>query len=252
MADAFSEFYSGGMLAPNRVNGTLVPAQIYSGPTSVSEMYKGIYADAPPAISQLYDVGYDPRYPVSGGFLPNTWANPAPKSETATQAIEAAVPHANGSVDNNKMAYRAGEGGGSYLPAFGPYMTGHAVQQAPQAPRNIADLFGGLGVAGKALFGFGDPGQTDWSIANQGGDGINGDVRAPYKGSPNVYHPAAAPAPAPAPSIPSLFAPPSNQPGYNGNTSVYSGELAGANQGFGGVNALMPDSMNNSRWLTGY
>jgi hypothetical protein len=43
-----------------------------------------------------------------------------------------------------------------------------------------------------------------------------------------------------------------SQPGYNGQTSVYSNELAGANQGFGGVNALMPDSMNNSRWLTGY
>jgi hypothetical protein len=46
--------------------------------------------------------------------------------------------------------------------------------------------------------------------------------------------------------------PPVSQPGFNGTNTVTSNELAGANQGFGGVNAVMPDSMNTKRWLTGY
>jgi hypothetical protein len=69
-----------------------------------------------------------------------------------------------------------------------------------------------------------------------------GGASQPARSTPIQQAPVAPP-PVPAPA---------SQPGFNGSNNVYSGELAGANQGFGGVNALMPDSMNTSRWLTGY
>lgn len=197
MADAFSEFYSGGMLAPNRVNGTLVPAQIYSGPTSVSEMYKGIYADAPsapPAISQLYDVANDPSLPVSGGFKSGTWANP----QTATQAIDAAVPHASGTVNDNKLAYRLS--GDATLYPKNPFQTSAPAQQS----RNISDLFAGLGLAGGALGGLNFGGAPN-TIGAPDLTGVD-----PWSGARIGSAPARRPglttaAPAPAPSVSSLF-----------------------------------------------
>jgi len=42
------------------------------------------------------------------------------------------------------------------------------------------------------------------------------------------------------------------QPGYNGTTQVTSDQLAGGNGSVFTTNTVLPDSMNNKRWLTGY
>ncbi len=60
----------------------------------------------------------------------------------------------------------------------------------------------------------------------------------------------------PPKGISSLFAPtPRQRPtvGANGRRTITSGELAGANRNFGGgTGAVLPSSMNTSRWTTGY
>lgn len=45
---------------------------------------------------------------------------------------------------------------------------------------------------------------------------------------------------------------PPKQPGYNGRTNVTSNELSGVSGSIFSENAVLPSSMNNERWLTGY
>lgn len=210
-------------------------------------------------ISQLYDVANDPRFPVSGGFLPGTWAT---KGETALQAIDAEIPHSPGTTTDAKFGYRA-------TPEMQqPYPVNPFPTKPATPTKNISDLFGSAFTGG-----WGSNGLLDFSGPANGFTGVPGEGD-PWAGSrgnsrsagqpglvtgSGVYGPSSVPTPA-THGIADLFgfltggaspAAPA-QPGYNGQTSVTSNELAGANQGFGGQNAVMPDSMNNSRWLTGY
>ncbi len=209
--DPYAAFYSGGMLAPDRVGNTLVPAQIYSQPTSVSDMYKGIYADVPATPSSVYDVGYDPNYPVSGGFLPNTWATggAAPQTRVAASG-STSVPHANGTVafDKGQDQLPAGNLLAFGMPA-GPKMNAGAAAIEKAAPRNVADMYGSAFTGGWGSNGFlsfepaqvGAGAPTGWTEWERGGTG-----RTPARpGMVTGPRPASVPPPPPQPGVADMF-----------------------------------------------
>lgn len=154
-----------------------------------------------------------------------------------------------------KLAYTMGTPGGNQAP--GPLMDpGQQAITAALTPKPVVRIVvpsgnrpfeGSIGSINGRGFLSGNPGQTDWSVANQGMGGLGGLV------SQSTLAPTAAPAPNAGFNLLSLFGGGYTPTvGYNGTTSVTSGELAGANKGFGGENAVMPDSMNSKRWLTEY
>jgi len=212
--------------------------------------------------SSPYDVQNDPNYPVSAGYKAGTWANPPKQVGTLRVASsDTAVPGPRGSVVLNKDQDRLASGGGLAFAGEQPTTPAQraivAALVAPPpkprvvaAPLAVAKREGIIGTPWTGGWGAAGLGQTDWSVANQGMGGIGGlvsqrapaVVAAPSDGGFNLF---------------SLFgngggyAP---QVGYNGSTTVTSNDLAGVNggnQSIFGVNAVLPDSMNTKRWITG-
>lgn len=137
-----------------------------------------------------------------------------------------------------------------------PFRPQTSAQQAITAALGGGSGFGGTGLNGhSSLAGMfsGDPGTTDWSVANPGDGGLYGvPAQGRYAGNNSGTPPMrraapapVAPPPTPVQSLASMFTPAAQPP-------LMSGDLYGANRGFGGENAQMPDSMNNSRWRDGY
>lgn len=160
--DPYAEFYSGSMLSPDRVGNTLVQSHIYGGPTSVNEMYKGIYSDVPKTpstnIPSLYDVaGPGPDYGALTGMLVDPiYGNGSSVADNgALQAIGRATPHASGTLIDDKSTARLSPSL-SYADAFGaaygaPQRTGSTqlsgasgydpVGSGPGMWADIADMF---------------------------------------------------------------------------------------------------------------
>jgi hypothetical protein len=215
MADAFSEFYSGSMLAPNRVPGVgLVQAPIYSPPTSPAEMYAGMYGPKPiqPASASLTS------RPVKLVAIDATTGNPV------------RIPGPSGSVDFNKDLSRMVAGTGLAFAGDQGQAPGVAAINAATAPR-MSMRSGSFFANGAFPFLGGDPGQTDYSIANGGDNGVFGLPAQGFATAPNgppVIRPSviAAPAPKPKPKAPATMA--SN---LNPGISRYLSEQGGSDKG---------------------
>lgn len=182
--DPFAEFYSGPMLAPNRVGGKLVQAPIYSGPTSISDMYKGIYADVPQKPSAFNPVGPGPDW----GALTGMTADPI-YSAPATRTAETQVP----GLPANGAGYGAGTTKGasvrlmpslSYADAFGqvygaqPRSGSSALGAIDKETQNLASMFSAPGSAfmvngwGHQAYPMGDPGTPTNVHADNGLFGV--------------------------------------------------------------------------------
>ncbi len=154
------------------------------------------------------------------GIQPNMAYGPAAADPASVAAINGAVP-----MPRPRPEPPANPFGGAIATGSAGYQTHPTVPLAPTGPQ-VTDPWASLryGIPATPR-----PGLVTSGVAPHPG-GVLGFIGSLFGGDPSV------------PRV----------PGYNGKTSVTSNELAGANQGFGGNNALMPDSMNNSRWLTSY
>lgn len=233
MADNFADFYTNSMAPPIRLpDGSFVPAPAVQPRETPDQMYQGIYPQSDtigrvetvnpdgsqqnPDIARVTPEGLDVRNVRTMSIDPVTNQPMSPQ----VQSVVAAMSGEPGS------AYRGGWGSdawGSYpapdagIPPQMAYGMGQEGQNQSTGPiianpgvaaitRALAAQ-SGLGVAGPAAGGFlsGDPGVTDWTVANQGGGGIMGDVSQPSN-LPANPPPTAYRAPAPAAIAPEQVA----------------------------------------------
>jgi hypothetical protein len=240
----FSDFYTGSMAPPDRLNGTLVPSTPYGQPTSLAQIYAGIIPSAPaPRVD-----GIGEGLTALGGWNQFDDQFNSPVEVHPTAVASGSAPHMGATVnaasplDISRLGLTTD-----------PFRPQTSAQQAIAQQTSLASMFGGTHMAGPALFGYGSPGVTDWSVANPGDGGLygrpaTGIFSGDNSGTPPTRRAAPAPvAPPPTPvqSLAAQFTPAAQPP-------LMSGDLYGANRGFGGENAQMPDSMNNSRWRDGY
>lgn len=215
---------------------------------TLSDIYKGILpaqgSDSYDTSAPVYEVGYRS---VDGSAGVGASGNGGGHASIAPEIRVAQVPGPNAPA---KTQDRLSPGIAANAFAYGnPSVSApgiNAISAALRAPTGSAWSKGGWGSGFDFLSG--DPGQVDWSKADQGNTGLYG---MPGTSIPQPkWQPRAVMVAAPQPKV--IVAAAKPKVGFNGKTSVTGGELAGANKNFGGANALMPDSMNNSRWLTGY
>lgn len=195
-----------------------------SGPNEAAKTYRGDISMMGQG-GTLYDAQNDPRYPVSPGFVDGTWAN------------SGGVPGASGTTVAMKDPSQMPQG--DYLAFAGDQ------QQAPglSAIQKVASAV--------ALPRVDPRGYLNWRPAVSAGPAPAGDPWGRLR--IGAFNPQRGMVMGARPAIMGgqrVVAAP--KVGFNGRTSVTSSELAGVNRGLGGQNALMPDSMNTSRWLTGY
>lgn len=203
-----------------------------------------------------YDVQNDPKYPVSAGFREGTWADGQP---TAAQrnvndvVIDRPVRSASSTVDaaNPLDAYRLGLTTTRSAP---PPVAAIEAATAPAIklpPRPTADPFAGAiaSLFARDRYLTGNPGQTDWSVANQGMGGLGGLV------SQSTLAPAAAPAPNAGFNLLSLFGG-GGVPAFMASSAAAGSPIDLASSGGGGLaggslfdkNAQLPEALNNRRW----
>lgn len=120
-----------------------------------------------------YDAAYEPGIPTSSAYR-GGWG-----SDAFPSIVASGIPHAGGTeIDNKDQARLAASDG--QLFAYGDGIPNSGNPGIAAITRALAAQ-AGLGVAGPAAGDFlsGDPGVTDWTVANQGGGGILGPNNAP-------------------------------------------------------------------------
>lgn len=252
-------------------DGSLAPAPQMSPPTSLADIYGGMYAPAGTSGStaltshpvKLVAIGRDGNPVTSGSASLRPSTGDLVASSTAT-----GIPHANGTILLDKDQSRLDPGTGlAFAGGRAPSLAEAAIDAATTKRPSMRS--GRFFANGALPFLTGDPGEVDWSIADPGMGGLAGysygsksktAAKAPTQPAPKgkslldmligfggagpiaqpVSHPPISANDAPAGSpIAQNFG--SNQ-GGNGS---YAGDLRGTNMG-------LPASMNSSRWLTGY
>lgn len=177
-----------------------------------------VYAQYQPPGSP-YDAANDPSLPVSsayrGGWGSGAFPTGAGNITVATVNPDGTMKDLSrlspgqwqtGSGDgiSPQLAYGMGtpganQGTGPLMAPSVPTPPGlSAIQQATRVPGSA--WTGGWGSAGLLGDILGNPGQTDWSIANQGGRGLFGPNDAPSSLPPNPI--PSMPGASPAPSVP--------------------------------------------------
>lgn len=215
MADAFSEFYSGAMAPPDKLGGRLVPSLAPSRGT-LADMYRDIL-------------------PASSGGLTSRVVRTVPidlETGNPIQAIDSVAPMAPGYQSDYVKAFDG------QLPPTGPLDMGGPAGPAVAPPQDLASLYANMLGRNSAGFTGPDTMPVDSSAPlNMPGGGMGGAAARP-----------APPPMTPMQSLAAMFTP-AKQP------KLRSNELAGVHGGsksMFGDNAVMPSSMNNSRWTTGY
>lgn len=93
-----SDYYSGNMTPPTAQGGKLYPTQL---PQSQGSPQRGMTTGSVVGSGTLYDAQNDPRFPVSPGFQPGTWATggaPKPQVASGVQYYPGSLTSQNGSV----------------------------------------------------------------------------------------------------------------------------------------------------------
>jgi hypothetical protein len=260
MADNFANFYSGAMAPPDRMpDGSLVPSQNTSS-SSIADMYRGIYGPAP-ATGEGLNVRTVKTVPITIDGLaarPATQTASAAPTQQQMQAMR----------ENTVPLPSAGGPAGPRLAAgpanpfqIGPaYPFGYSPNAQNSAVNAINDRFGGYVAKPRFASSLGAM-YDDVSVNAPPAYAPNMAAADPWgkmRITPGTQQPGfaygkpAAAAPVPKPTglldtIASMFTPPAptGQPAYT--TTPFQESAFQTTTG-----AMMPSSMNNSRWTTGY
>lgn len=125
-----------------------------------------------------YDAAYEPGIPTSSAYR-GGWG-----SDAFPSIVASGIPHAGGTeIDNKDQARLAASDGqlfayGDGIPNSGNPGVAAITRALTTAPAYNAGTWGSAGLSPRDFLS-GDPGVTDWTVANQGGGGILGPSNAP-------------------------------------------------------------------------
>ena len=238
-----SDFYTGAMAPPTSVNGKLVPS-------SLAGMYSEVLPAAPASGLVSRKVNTVDIDEATGNPVPTGGTTYYPKGPTyGYNALTGDYE-----VQQPGNAYAAGGG----KPNF-DYASNPAAAAINTAAPSIAAMYGRPsmlnGYAPAALMNQYEPNgmpiDNDRPLnLSEGGGGQT----APSGGGRAPVAPAAPVAPqSPIQTLAAMFTPAKPaKVGYNGSKTMRSGDVAGGSGSIFGENAVLPPSMNNERWNTGY